>query len=276
MAVNYAAKFDAKVDERFAKEALSTGIVNQDFDFTGVDTVKVYSIPTTAMNDYALTGNTRYGTAAELENNVQTLTLTKDRSFTFTIDKRSVQDTNGTMEAGKALARQLSEVVIPEVDKYRFTKVVAGADADEGHVKTGAVTKNNAYEEVLDGQVKLTDAFVPEEGRKLHVSPEFYKLIKLDPSFVKNSDLGQEVAFKGQVGAIDGLPVILTPTSRLPENVAFVIAHPIATTSPVKLEDYKIHDNPPGINGYLVEGRIRYDAFVLDSKKKAIYVHKTA
>lgn len=274
MTINYAAKFDAKVDERFTKEALSTGIVNSDYDFTGVDTVKVYSIPTTAMNDYALTGNTRYGTAAELENNVQTLTLTKDRSFTFTIDKRSVQDTNGTMEAGKALARQLLEVVIPEVDKYRFSKVVAGADTD--HVKTGAVTKNNAYEAVLDGQVKLTDALVPEEGRKLHVSPEFYKLIKLDPSFVKNSDLGQEVAFKGQVGVIDGLPVILTPTSRLPENVAFVIAHPIATTSPVKLEDYKIHDNPPGINGYLVEGRIRYDAFVLDSKKKAIYVHKTA
>lgn len=276
MTINYASKFDTKVDERFAKEALSTGIINQDFDFTGVDTVKVYSIPTTAMNDYALTGNTRYGTAAELENNVQTLTLTKDRSFTFTIDKRSVQDTMGTLEAGKALARQLVEVVVPEVDKYRFAKVVAGADADGGYVKTGAVTKNNAYEAVLDGQVKLTDAFVPEEGRKLHVSPEFYKLIKLDPSFVKNSDLGQEVAFKGQVGAIDGLPVILTPTSRLPENVAFIIAHPIATTSPVKLEDYKIHDNPPGINGYLVEGRIRYDAFVLDSKKKAIYVHKTA
>lgn len=276
MTINYASKFDTKVDERFAKEALSTGIINQDFDFTGVDTVKVYSIPTTAMNDYALTGNTRYGTAAELENNVQTLTLTKDRSFTFTIDKRSVQDTMGTLEAGKALARQLVEVVVPEVDKYRFAKVVAGADADGGHVKTGAVTKNNAYEAVLDGQVKLTDAFVPEEGRKLHVSPEFYKLIKLDPSFVKNSDLGQEVALKGQVGAIDGLPVILTPTSRLPENVAFIIAHPIATTSPVKLEDYKIHDNPPGINGYLVEGRIRYDAFVLDSKKKAIYVHKTA
>jgi len=263
MTINYASKFDAKVDERFAKEALSTGIINQDFDFTGVDTVKVYSIPTAGMNDYSLTGNT-----------LQTLTLTKDRSFTFTIDKRSVQDTNGTLEAGKALARQLSEVVIPEVDKYRFGKVVAGADTD--HVKTGAVTKNNAYEAVLDGQVKLTDALVPEEGRKLHVSPEFYKLIKLDTSFVKNSDLGQEVAFKGQVGVIDGLPVILTPTSRLPENVAFVIAHPIATTSPVKLEDYKIHDNPPGINGYLVEGRIRYDAFVLDSKKKAIYVHKTA
>ncbi|MGV3051472.1 N4-gp56 family major capsid protein [Streptococcus hyovaginalis] len=274
MVVNYAAKFDNKVDERFAKEALSTGIINQDFDFTGVDTVKVYSVPTSKMNDYTTSGTNRYGTAEELGNTVQTMVLKKDRSFTFTIDKKSEQDTNGVMEAGKALARQLSEVVIPEVDAYRFATIVAGADVD--NVVTGAITKDNAYEAILDGQVKLTDAFIPVQGRILHVSPAFYKAIKLDPTFVKNSDLGQEITIKGQVGAIDGLPVVLTPTSRLPENVAFVIAHPVATTSPVKLEDYKIHDNPPGINGKLVEGRIRYDAFVLDNKKKAIYVHKTA
>ena len=63
------------------------------------------------------------------------------------------------------------------------------------------------------------------------------------------------------------MPVVLTP-GRLPQGVEFIIAHPVATTSPVKLEDYKIHDNPPGINGKLVEGRIRYDAFVLENKKK--------
>ena len=56
------------------------------------------------------------------------------------------------------------------------------------------------------------------------------------------------------------MPVVLTP-GRLPQGVEFIIAHPVATTSPVKLEDYKIHDNPPGINGKLVEGRIRYDVF---------------
>lgn len=274
MAVNYAQKFDQKVDERFAREALSNAVVNQDFDFTGVDTVKVYSIPTTQMNDYQTSGASRYGTPEELGNTVQTMVLTKDRSFTFTIDKRSAQDTNGVMEAGKALARQLNEVVIPEIDKYRFAKICASADPT--HIATAAITKENAYESVLDAQVKLTDAFVPTTGRVLHVSPNFYKLIKLDPSFIKSSDLAQDMLIKGQVGQIDGLPVVLTPTSYLPTNVEFFVTHSMATTSPVKLADYKIHDNPPGINGQLVEGRIRYDAFVLDNKKKCIYVHKNA
>ena len=42
--------------------------------------------------------------------------------------------------------------------------------------------------------------------------------------------------------------------------------------APVKLTEYKIHTDAPGISGWLVEGRIRYDAFVLDQKKPAIGV----
>ena len=81
---------------------------------------------------------------------------------------------------------------------------------------------------------------------------------------------------KGQMGEVDGIPIITVPRSYLPENTAFMLTNPIATTAPVKLSEYKVHDNPPGINGWLVEGRVYYDAFVLNNKKKAIYVHKTA
>ena len=50
-----------------------------------------------------------------------------------------------------------------------------------------------------------------------------------------------------------------------------MVAHPCATVAPTKLEEYKLHKNPPFISGDLVEGRIVYDAFVLDNKKMAIY-----
>lgn len=272
MAINYAEKYASKIDERFRLGAVTTPAVNQDYDFVGVKTVNVYSIPTAAMNNYTRTGSSRYGTPSELENAVQELTLSRDRSFTFTIDRGNYEETMMVSSAGAALQRQIDEVVIPELDIYRLNAICSGA----GTTSYGtAITKSNAYEMFLTGTMTLTENKAPMGGRIAYVSPSFYKFIKLDTSFIKSGDLSQETLFKGQVGEVDGVPLIVVPTSYLPENVAFVITNPIATTAPVKLADYKIHDTPPGINGWLVEGRLIYDAFVLNQKKNAIYVHST-
>ena len=57
----------------------------------------------------------------------------------------------------------------------------------------------------------------------------------------------------------------------LPNHQWAFYQHPVATVAPTKLEDFKCHIDPPGISGSLVEGRICYDAFVLENKAKAIY-----
>lgn len=272
MAINYAEKYSTKIDERFTLGAKTTPAVNNDYDFVGVETVKVYSIPTAAMNDYALTGSSRYGTPSELQNAVQELTLKKDRSFTYTIDRASRDDTMMTMDAGRSLQRQIDEVIIPEIDTYRLSKICAAA----GNTTTAALTNQNAYSAFLKGEEALTEAKAPTAGRVAFVSAPYFTLIKEDSMFVKNGDMSQRITLNGEIGTIDGVPLILLPSSYLPENVAFVITNPIATCGPIKLADYKIHDNPPGINGWLVEGRVRYDAFVLDNKADAIYVHVNA
>ncbi|MEK5175085.1 N4-gp56 family major capsid protein [Heyndrickxia sp. FSL W8-0496] len=274
MAVNLASKYEKKVDERFKLKSLTESAVNRDYDWTGVDTIKVYSIPTVGMNDYVKTGKDRYGTASELDNTVQTMTLTRDRSFTFTIDKANNQDTQGTMQAGKALARQIDEVIVPEIDIYRIATITAAAVAN-GMTTSGTVDQNNAYEAVLTGSEKLDDKKVPQGGRLLFVTPGFLNLIKMSPDFIKSTEIAQKMLINGQVGELDGMKVIKVPTSYFPANTPFFIAHPVATVAAQKLEDYKTHDNPPGINGWLVEGRKRYDAFVLENKKDALYVHQT-
>ena len=71
MGINYASKYASQIDERFTKEAMSNPVVNRDYDFVGVKTVNVYSVPTAAMNDYTRSGSNRYGTPTELENTVQ-------------------------------------------------------------------------------------------------------------------------------------------------------------------------------------------------------------
>jgi N4-gp56 family major capsid protein len=274
MAVNLASKYEKKVDERFKLKSLTESAVNKEYDWVGVNAINVYSIPTVAMNDYTKSGTSRYGAAAELDNTVQTLTLTRDRSFTFTIDRGNHQDTQMVMQAGKALARQIDEVIVPEIDSYRLATMSAAAVAN-GHTATVAVTKDNAYESILAGSEKLDDKKVPSGGRIIYVTPGFLNLIKLSQDFIRASELAQNMLINGQVGEIDGMKVVKVPTSYLPANTPFLITHPVATVAANKLEDYKTHDNPPGINGWLVEGRKRYDAFVLENKKNALYVHKT-
>ena len=272
MAIEYASKYAQNVDERFTLGSLTNNIVNNEYDFIGVSTVKVYSIPTVAMNDYTLTGTSRYGTPSELGNEAQEMTVSQDRSFTFTIDRKSYDDTQMVMEAGRALRRQIDEIVIPEVDTYRIASIVAGAPAS--HVKELDITKANAYEEFLAVQEILDNDKAPQAGRICLVSSSYYKNIKLDDAFTKRGDMATQIAINGVVGEIDGVPVIKVPGSYLPEKVDFVITNPIVAPAPTKLSEYKIHEDAPGISGWLVEGRVRYDCFVLKEKANAIGVHK--
>ena len=272
MAINYAEKYSAKVDERFKLASLVGAIVNHDYDFAGVKTVKVYSIDTAQMNDYKREGANRYGTPADLGDSVQELTMTQDRSFTFVVDKGDESEQAGAKNAGTALRRQIDEVVIPEYDKYIIGKVCGGA----GKVATGAITTANAYDALLAGAEELDEKFVPTVGRVVLATPAYLRKLKQDDAFMKNSDLAQEMLITGQVGAVDNIPVIKVPASYFPANVEFVITHPVATTAPVKLDEYKLHIDPPGISGNLAEGRVLYDGFVLNNKKGAIYVHKNA
>lgn len=266
MAINYAEKHAAQIDERFAAGSVTEALVNRDYDFVGVKTVKVHSVPTVALNDYKRSGSNRYGEPAELGDNVQEMTMSQDKAFTFTVDKGNSED-DAALNAGKALKRQIDEVVVPTVDRYRLEVMTKKA----GHKSYGAVTKTNAYEAILDLNTLMDDSLVPMNGRVIVVSSAFYKLLKLDSNFIRSSDLGQQTLITGQLGEVDGLRVV-RDMGRLPDDVAFLIAHPLATTAPHKLSEYKVHQDPPGLSGALVEGRDYYDAFVLKEKACGIGV----
>lgn len=49
-----------------------------------------------------------------------------------------------------------------------------------------------------------------------------------------------------------------------------MVAHSCFTVAPVKLEDFSIHYNLPGISGSLVEGRVVYDAMCAQAEDKTL------
>ena len=273
MAIELATKYLPYVDEIFTKESKKSLLTNNDFSFAGAGTVKIYKINTAEMNDYgrngAASGNwSRYGAVESLDATTETMTLGKDRSFTFVIDKMDEDETGGALAGASALARQVRQVVIPEVDSYIYDIMAKSAGTKPDAI---ALTKTNIYENILSASKALDDALVPEEGRVLVVTPDTYRIMKLNSEIIMNTEVGADDRKKGVIGNLDGATVIKVPASRLPEGFGFMLAHPSGTVAPTKLEDYKTHQDPPGINGTLVEGRIVYDAFVFGNKAKAIY-----
>ena len=133
-----------------------------------------------------------------------------------------------------------------------------------------ALTAANIYDKIVEGNTALDNAEAPENGRSVITTPDTYLLMKKSKDIILETDIGAELRLKGVIAMLDGLNIIRVPANRLPEDFGFMIAHPVATVNPIKLESYKVHQDPPGISGSLVEGRINYDAFVLNNKAKAI------
>lgn len=274
MAIDLTTKFVPYTDEIFKNESKRSLLTNNDFEWTGAHSVKVYKITTSKMNDYDRAGTgsgatgSRYGTVASLGATTEEMTLKKDRSFTFAIDKLDTDETAQQLAGATALARQQREVVIPEVDKYVYGVICTGAGNKPAAM---SLTAENIYTEILKASQALDDAEVPETSRVLLVTPATYLLMKQCKDITMETEMGTDMRLKGVVSNLDGASVVKVPASRLPENFGFLLAHPSATVAPVKLDEYKIHQDPPGISGSLVEGRICYDAFVLENKKKALY-----
>lgn len=277
MAINLATKFSPLVDEKFTAESKTSLVTNKDYDFIGAHSIKIYSVGTAPMNDYGR--NTalgteeaqvlsRYGTISDLSNTVQEVSMEKDRSFTFVIDKMDEDETLGALNAGSALARQLREVVIPEVDKYTYGKMSAGA----GKTVTETITETNAYDSITAGTEYLDENMVPVDGRVITCTPAFYTLLKKDSKAVLETETGQDMRIKGVVSNMDGVTIQKVPASFLPEKTNFILSHKVATTQAIKLAEYKVNTDPQGISGSLVEGRIYYTVFVRNNKKTAIYV----
>lgn len=272
MAINLVTKFTDHVDELFTAESKKSLLTNNDYDWTGAHTIKVHKVNTVSMNDYDRAGTgentSRFGVLGKVENELEEFTLRKDRSFTFVIDKMDKDETGGVLSGASALARQQREIIIPEVDTYTYGVMAASAGTKVVDV---TLTESNIYDEIIKGTELLDDEDVPDTGRVLTVVPEVYRMMKKCPDLSLDCDVTEKQRLNGVIAMVDGMDVVKISKKRMPANAGFMISHPVATVAPTKLEDYRVHQDPPGISGELVEGRIVYDAFVLDNKKKAIY-----
>lgn len=273
MAINLATKYAKNIAKEFELRSVVDGTTNKDYDFTGVKSLNVYTPVTQALGDYQRTGTNRYGTPTEMQDTLQELILSQDRSFSVTIDKGNNSEQLDIKSGSQMLALELSEQVIPEMDKYALGKFADNAYTVA--VLSSAPTKTDITQKLSDGMVAMSNGKVPSENRYIFLNWSTFGLLRLSTEFIGTESLAKDILVKGALGTFMGAQVIPVPDDYLKKNNTtvcyFLIAHKNSILQPKKIQDYFVKDNPAGINGVLLEGRFIYDAYVLGAKAKGVY-----
>ena len=268
--INLASKYSDKIAAKFTHASYFAGNVSTDYDFAGVKSLTIYTPVTVDLNDYDRTAAAnRFGTPTELGDTIQELVMTQDKGFSITIDRGNDSDQMLTKEAGKMLGIQLSEKVVPLMDKYALDKYfheagnIVGADT--------VPSQDDIVSYIFDAATTMDNKLVPPENRYLYIKATYYNILRQASEFLAVDSLAVKALGKGLVGEIADMKVIKVPDCYFPENTYFLVAYKDSVILPNKIKTARVLKNVPGLDGSLLEGRNYFDAFVLGAKADGVY-----
>ena len=279
--INVATLYEKKLEERFSIGSKTNAYAGKKYDFVGTKSIEIITADRVDLVDYTRSGQNRFGTIYELGDTKQTLTMSQDKAFTFSIDKANASDQFNIKQANSRLKDHWDNVVTPAVDKYRLAKWAAGNGLTTGNTiltnaTPAALTEGNILKAIFDAGAAMSDELVPTTNRVLFIGERDYVKFQLADQVVGGAQLNKQAIAQGYKGTIDGIQIVTVPSSYMPAKTGFILKWKGATVDPIKLKTLRVQRTPLGIDGDVVEGHIYYDAFVLDAKCKGVYAYKTS
>lgn len=272
--INLASKASPKVVERFKLGSVTEGLFSNKYEWTGVETVKVYSIDTLPLLDYDKTkvdGTSRFGALTEVGDTIQEMQVKQDKSFNGVIDEGNNTNQLKIKAASAILKRQTDEVLIPYTDKYRLKVIANGAGL--GTVNATDLTKTNILEAIFTASAEMSNKLVPLSNRVLYIGESAAVKLKLAEQVVNLEKAGQKAVVNGVCGTIGGMQVRIVPDVYLPKGVTFMIVRKGIAVAPVKIRTMRILSDTHIVDGNIVQGRFMHDCFVLGANAEGIYVY---
>ncbi len=285
MAINLPQAYSTLLDKGFVLKSVTAPAFKGKFEVVGGTTnvFKIYSTTSQAMRDYTTQRNPasalgvgdwgfQYQAPANVE---QTITATQDKYFAIPIDKFEAKfSRDGSLDASEFMRVQMEEQIIPMIDKYNISKLIAGGTVTG---TTVASTTSNAYTRFTGLMTAATNALVPTSGRVLLATASWYALLKQDPMFTPSSELTASSRRSGNYGMIDGVLVIEVPDSYMSDpKIDAILTHEQASASPRYLADYNQGEFKEAASGFFVNGRVVHEAFVFNKKATAVRLLKNA
>lgn len=270
--INLATKYEKKLDERFKLSSVTDAYAGKQYDFEGANAIKIWTIDPVPINDYNRNASaSRFGTINELGDTVQTLVMTQDKSYTFAIDAGNAGEQYNIKHCNAVLKQVWDEQVTPEIDAYRLNVWASGA----GLVTPGAaLTKDSVVEALLTGHAAMSNKRVPKgKSRVTFISETLAIQTKLATNLQNNEKYTTGAILNGQIGVINGSPIVAVPDDLLPAGVSFLIKYKGSTVDPMKRKVLRVQTHPLGFDADIGEGRYIHDSFVLGQKINGLYVY---
>lgn len=279
--INVATLYEKKLEERFSIGSKTNAYAGKKYDFVGTKSIEIITADRVDLVDYTRSGQNRFGTIYELGDTKQTLTMSQDKAFTFSIDKANASDQFNIKQANSRLKDHWDNVVTPTVDKWRLAKWAAGNGLSTGktiltNATPAALSKSNILEAIFNAGAAMSDELVPTTNRVLFISELDYVKLQLADQVVGGAQLNKQAIAQGYKGTIDGIQIVTVPSTYMPAKTGFILKWKGATVDPIKLKTLRVQRTPLGVDGDVVEGHIYYDSFVLDAKCKGVYAYKTS
>ncbi len=268
MAINLTTRYSPEIEFAFSQDSYIKSHSKAKVDFTGAKTVRVYMLKTTPLVDYQKNGSSRYGKLEDVQDTVLEYTMTQDKSFTGVVDKGDESAQSITNKAGQWLRQQIREQVVPMADKYALNKIL-----NFGHIVAAAAkpTAENIITEIFKARTWFNNHRVPREGRFIYIPASMTPDIMLSKEWCGLDNLAGKQLPTGVIGSVAGFTIVEIPDYMFTDGHFFTAVHEQAVAFPYKINAAKIHTDPVGINGAVIEGRQFYDVFVLGSKADAVY-----
>jgi len=210
-------------------------LLNNDYegDIKGYgDSVKINSLGRVAISAY--TKNSNIAAAEVLDDSAQMLLIDQGSYYHFYLDSvdKAQQKPKIMDEAMKEAAWGMADTIDAYVSALLSAGVASGNQLSAAtSVGTGA-SDDDAYEILVDLDVKLTENNVPSDGRFVVVPPWFEGMLRKDPRFVSFGTGENRSALRGApVGEAGGLMVKKSNTVPVSGSTYTLIAgHSVGAT----------------------------------------------
>lgn len=280
MAIEYATLFHKSVVDTLSETPLTSILDSQTIKVSGGKEVKIPDLDTGNLIDYDRDGGYKK-TAASIT--WIPYTLQYDRDASFRIDRMDEDETGFVMNANLVLKTKNQEVIAPEIDCMRISKLVSKAKEKENYKAIAKrLDKTNVVEETMDLLARLRDRTAVGDKLVLFMDNFTHVSLKQATTTASNTALGENT--------FDGVQIIILPTNRMKSaytidntgcnpavdaKQAYVVGVCLSAVHGItKVSDFKVvfPEQNQAADAWDVNGRIYHDLFILKQYEDRIEV----